>query len=212
MNKKKIIKEILAKFGKGQINLESESARDMVADKIIFALTKNVKIIIGNIEDQDTQVIVNPTNAELAWEDLTVNGAIHREAGVYFTKACEDYMSWCGPLQTNESVFLNGYNANAEQILNIYPPFWQTADTDEENIEKLYDCYVECFNECIENKLTKSISFPLIGAGTFMYPIQASYQILANVIDDMDVSMFGEIRIVFWKEEQYNKCKKLFKI
>jgi len=27
---------------------------------------KNVKIIIGNIEEQNTQAIVNPTNAELA--------------------------------------------------------------------------------------------------------------------------------------------------
>jgi len=27
---------------------------------------KNLNIIIGNIEEQDTQVIVNPTNAEMA--------------------------------------------------------------------------------------------------------------------------------------------------
>jgi len=42
----------------------------------------------------------------------------------------------------------------------------------------------------------KSISFPLIGAGTFGYPIEASYKILETVLKDKDFPI-DEIRIVF---------------
>jgi len=47
-------------------------------------MAQNGKIIVGNIEDQNTQVIVNPTNAEMAWEDITCNGAIGNKAGSKF--------------------------------------------------------------------------------------------------------------------------------
>jgi len=88
-------------------------------------MKENVKIIVGNIEDQDTQVIVNPTNAELIWEDETCNGVIMNKVGIQYYHECEKFIDRNGPL-------------------------------------------------------------------------------------DIGVSMFGEIRIVFWKKEQYNLCRHLF--
>ena len=41
----------------------------------------NVKIIIGNIEEQTTQTIVNPTNENMLWEDKTCNGHIMNKYG-----------------------------------------------------------------------------------------------------------------------------------
>ena len=173
-------------------------------------MKENVKIIVGNIEDQDTQVIVNPTNAELIWEDETCNGVIMNKVGIQYYHECEKFIDRNGPLDMNEIFWWRGGDSDAEFILNIYPPFWQPANSVEVNVENLYDCYYKCFEVCKETGRTKSISFPLIGSGTFMYPIRTSYKLLENVINDIDVSMFGEIRIVFWEKEQYNLCRHLF--
>jgi len=106
----------------------------------------------------------------------------------------------------NELVWIDGYDSNANQILNIYPPFWQVAYTNEINEKNLYECYVKCLLTCKKMGMTHSISFPLIGSGAFAFPIRMSYRLLMTAIDDIDVSMFEEIRIVFHTQEQYDDC------
>ena len=177
-------------------------------------MSKNVKIIIGNIEEQTTQTIVNPTNESMLWEDKTCNGLIMKKYGNNLVTKCQDFVTKNGSLKMNDIFVyeINDSKIETKFVLNIYPPFWQPAVSSYENIENLYDCYYNCFKSCIENNRIDSISFPLIGSGTFGFPIQASYKLLENVIRDNNYSMFKEIRIVFWTREQFELCNKIIEI
>lgn len=175
---------------------------------------KNIKMVIGSIEKQNTQVIVNPTNKYMLWEDKTCNGCIMGEFGDDMVKKCELFISKNGPLKMNGIFWyeVNNKNLHTDFVLNIYPPFWQPAISDHNNIENLYDCYNSCFKSCVKNNRVESISLPLIGSGTFGYPIRASYKLLENVIRDNDYSVFKEIRVIFWTVKQFNECRDVMEI
>ena len=95
-----------------------------------------VKLILGRIEDQDTDVIVNPTNEEMAWEETTVNGDIHNKAGMGYTDNCKILIDKFGKLKQNDVVFVPGYELKANFVLNVFPPFYEIRKTPVQNYDE----------------------------------------------------------------------------
>jgi O-acetyl-ADP-ribose deacetylase (regulator of RNase III) len=168
-----------------------------------------IHLVLGRIENQDTDIIVNSTNAEMVWEETTVNGDIHNAAGKGFTNACEHHVKVFGKLKMNDVFIITGYKLKASFVLNVYPPFYEISKTPRQNYDKIFECYKKCFKRA---QITEkpSITFPLIGAGTFMYPHKLLFgAFLSNAMEWEDG--FEEIRMSFIDENVLNDCKELLK-
>jgi O-acetyl-ADP-ribose deacetylase (regulator of RNase III) len=169
-----------------------------------------IHLVLGRIENQDTDIIVNSTNAEMAWEETTVNGDIHNAASLGFTVDCKAYIKQYGKLKTNDVVMMHGYRLKAKHILNVFPPFYEVSKTSDQNYDKIYECYKVCFDRLMMFDWKLSVTFPLLGAGTFMYPYRLSFgAFLTNAVEYID--RLGEIRMTFIDENVLKECTKLLK-
>lgn len=168
-----------------------------------------IHLVLGRIENQDTDIIVNSTNAEMVWEETTVNGDIHNAAGKDFTYVCKEYIKKFGELKTNDVVMMNGYGLKAKHILNVFSPYYEVRKTPKQNYNELLECYKACFDRLLmfDNKL--SVTFPLLGAGTFMYPYRVSFG--AFIENAVIYENQREIRMTFLNENVLNDCKELLK-
>lgn len=168
-----------------------------------------IRFILGGIEHQDTDVIVNPTNSEMVWEETTANGDIHNEAGRAFTIDCKLYIKEHGELKQNDIVMMGGYGLRAKNVLNVYPPFYELAKTQEQNYNELLECYKLCFEELKKLKIS-SVSFPLISSGAFMYPYRFSFgAFMENVL--VYEKDFDEIQMVFVDKYKLSDCERIWK-
>lgn len=168
-----------------------------------------INLIIGRIEQQNTDIIVNSTNTFMSWEETTVNGDIHNAAGFEFTKECEEYVKKHGELKTNDIVIMKGYNLLARYVLNVFPPFYEMNKTPQQNYDKLIKCYRKCFEKIIMFNKQMSVTFPLLGAGTFMYPYRVSFASFIIAAQECEKEL-KEIRMTFLDREKLLDCRELW--
>lgn len=163
-----------------------------------------ITLVTGRIEEQNTQVIVNPTNAEMVWEETTTNGDIHNAGGHELDLECIEYVKKYGKLKRNDTIITSGYRIPAD-ILHVYPPFYELNKSLDHNIKEMLDCYQKCL-DVAKHKRYKSISFPLLGAGAFMYPQRVSFFCFYETASKQ-LRFFNEIRLVLLKDETRQECE-----
>jgi O-acetyl-ADP-ribose deacetylase (regulator of RNase III) len=147
---------------------------------------------IGKIEEQEIECIVNSTNAELAWEETTVNGDILRKAGPELLHEFENRYKISGKLNPGDLFITDGYNCPARFICHVYSP-WYGLKNYIEILEKLYD---DIFITLAEKGI-KKVALPLLGTGAFMIPKKESFDCLLTA-SIKNVQM-EEIILVFKK-------------
>jgi len=164
-----------------------------------------IKVEIGRIEEQNADVIVNSTNSEMLWEDTTVNGWIHKKAGKEYTIHCLNYIKEKGLLKTNDIVITPSFNMNCKYIFNVYTPYWQSKLTKYELYQNLFFTYNKIFDEFRKTKL-KTIVFPLLSSGTFLYPIDLA---LACALDSFELNKDILSKLILYDKHTYNMYENL---
>ena len=144
-----------------------------------------------SIVDADTDAVVNAANEGL-WAGGGVCGAIFRAAGYdELEKAC----GRIGHCDTGSAVITPGFRLKARYIIHAVGPVWIDGLHGESG--RLYDAYFNSLGLVAENDCT-SVTFPLISAGIYGYPIvQAWQRALAACGDYLDKNPGRSIRIVF---------------
>ena len=128
-----------------------------------------IYIIKKGITNFDTDAIVNAANSHLA-EGGGVCGAIFFAAGsAELTKACKAI----GHCDTGNAVITPGFNLDAKYIIHAVGPKWVDGKHGEPS--KLYDAYKNSLELAMNNNL-HSITFPLISAGIYGYPMEGSWR------------------------------------
>lgn len=122
-------------------------------------------IVEGRIEDQDIECIVNSTNAELTWEETTVNGDILRKAGQGLIREFERRHREYGDLNVGDLFITPGYCAPASLICHVYSP-WFGYD---QYLNRLTRLYLDIFYK-LSSIGIKHVALPLLGTGAFMIP------------------------------------------
>jgi len=135
--------------------------------------------ILGNIEKRETDAIVNASNKYLLWEDVTVNGVIHVGAGMEFTNYCTEWIKENVALETSEVMITPGFNLKSKYIINTVGPVYPCHE--EEAPEQLWNTIYNCL-KLADSHDCKSISFPLISTGVFMFPKEPAIKIILNSI------------------------------
>ncbi|MGQ9781079.1 MAG: O-acetyl-ADP-ribose deacetylase [Nitrososphaeria archaeon] len=134
-----------------------------------------VRILQGDITDQDTDCIVNAANSSLMGGG-GVDGAIHRRGGPRILEECKQIRAreWPEGLPTGKAVITSGGNLKAKYVIHTVGPIWRGGGEGEP--ELLAEAYRSSLRLAMSKGL-KTISFPSISTGAYGYPIEKASKI-----------------------------------
>ena len=146
-----------------------------------FAVDRaKVKILQGDITDQDTDGIVNAANPSLMGGG-GVDGAIHRRGGLRILEECKKIRATQYPegLPTGKAVITSGGNLQARYVIHTVGPIWKGGREGEPTL--LREAYYNSLKLAVDKGL-RSISFPSISTGAYGYPIQEASRIALQTV------------------------------
>ncbi len=129
---------------------------------------KVLKVIQGDITDEDTQAIVNAANSHLK-HGGGVAGAIVRKGGQIIQKESDEI----GYVPTGSAAVTSAGSLKAEYVIHTVGPVWGEGDED----NKLKSA-VSSALKLAEEKGIKSVALPAISSGIFGFPKDRAVQII----------------------------------
>jgi len=156
-----------------------------------------VKIVRGDITEQDTDAVVNAANKKLS-PGGGVAGAIHSAAGSRLWEECKKI----GRCETGEAVITKGYKLPAKWIVHTVGPVWASRHEDP---EMLSACYNNSLTIADKHNI-RSISFPAISTGAFGYPLEEGAEIAVKAVSEVieNLSSVKLIQFVLFDDKAYN--------
>ncbi len=158
----------------------------------------NLTLINGDITKQTVDAIVNAANSSLMG-GFGVDGAIHQAAGPQLKEECEKL----GGCNLSEAKITKGYNLPVKFVIHTVGPYYDERVSGLD--KKLAECYTNCLALAHENGV-KTIAFPSISTGVFLYPKGEAAQIATKTVKEyvaLHPDHFEEIRFVAFDEEVY---------
>lgn len=139
-----------------------------------------IKIIQGDITEQETEAVVNPANPTLMGGG-GVDGAIHRKGGPSILEECKVIRATKYPngLPTGKAVVTSGGRLKAKYVIHTVGPIWRGGEKGE--AELLAEAYRSCL-ELAVSKGIKSIAFPSISTGAYGYPVDEASRVALKTV------------------------------
>ncbi len=137
-----------------------------------------LRIIQGDITEQDTDAIVNAANSSLMGGG-GVDGAIHRAGGPAILEECRQVIARQGRLPTGKAVMTGGGNLKARHVIHTVGPVWHGGAQGEPDL--LASAYRQSLRLAVENRLS-STSFPSISTGVYGYPVDKASAVAIGVV------------------------------
>jgi O-acetyl-ADP-ribose deacetylase (regulator of RNase III) len=163
-----------------------------------------LRLLQGDITEQDVDVIVNAANSSLMG-GRGVDGAIHRKGGQKILEECKQKRSseWPEGLSTGKVVITSGGNLKARYVIHTVGPIWHGGKSGEK--ELLKDAYLNSLKLAVQKRL-KSISFPSISTGAYRYPIDDAARTALSTVKEYLGQENGleEVNFVLFTEEDLN--------
>lgn len=141
-----------------------------------------LRLIRGDITDQETDAIVNAANPSLMGGG-GVDGAIHRKGGPKILEECKKIRAteWPDGLPTGRAVITSGGNLKARYVIHTVGPIWRGGRNREP--ELLANAYRNSLRSAVSKRL-KTISFPSISTGAYGYPIEKASRIALSTVKE----------------------------
>jgi len=156
---------------------------------------------VGDITQQDVDVIVNAANSSLMGGG-GVDGAIHRAGGPRIVEECREIRRTRYPdgLPTGQAVITTGGNLRARFVIHTVGPIFGRESGRE--AELLASCYEGSLNLAATHSLN-SLAFPAISTGIYGYPRAEAAAVASAAINRFVTHNFQvqEIRMLFLKDD-----------
>ena len=163
-------------------------------------LDGKVIVKVGDITEEDVDVIVNAANSTLLGGG-GVDGAIHRKGGTRILEECREIRRTVYPkgLPTGKVVITSGGNLSARFVIHTVGPIY--GMNEHKDAELLTNCYQNSLLTAVENNL-ETIAFPSISTGAFGYPKHEAAKVSSSAIREFlsKSDAVEEIRLVFFSE------------
>lgn len=172
-----------------------------------------IKVLKGDITEQNTEAIVNAANSGLLGGG-GVDGAIHRAGGPQILEECKQIRAKQGTCPTGEAVITSGGNLTAKYVIHTVGPVWRGGNHDEAKL--LGNAYWNSLKLAREKGI-RSIAFPSISTGAYSYPTAKAAEVAVKTVFEFASknTMPEEIRFVLFSDrdmkiyqetwEEYNK-------
>ena len=157
-----------------------------------------VRLIRGDITQQDTTAIVNAANSSLMGGG-GVDGAIHRAGGPQILEECKKIRQERGPCPPGEAVITTGGRLKARYVIHTVGPIWQGGDRGEDKI--LASAYRNSLRLAKEHGI-RTIAFPSISTGAYRFPIERAARIALTIVKEFLAAEdgFDEVRFVLFSD------------
>ena len=163
-----------------------------------------VTILVGDISQQQADVIVNAANSTLMGGG-GVDGAIHHAGGAQILEECRELRRTRYPkgLPTGEAVITSGGKLAARHVIHTVGPIKGRAG--DRDAQLLASCYRNCLTLAVEHDL-RTIAFPSISTGAFGYPREEAALVSSEAIASFLSTdrLLKEVRLVFYKPGDAN--------
>ena len=137
-------------------------------------------LVQGDITSEETDVIVNAANTELAG-GAGVDGAIHAAGGPEIMEECRKI----GSCPTGQAVITTAGELKAWYVIHTVGPIYKDGTQSEP--ELLASAYRNSLRLAASKEELRSVSFPSISTGAYGYPIEEADRIaLSTVIDFLE--------------------------
>jgi len=162
-----------------------------------------IRIIRGDITEQETDAIVNAANSSLMGGG-GVDGAIHRKGGPKILEECKRIRrtQWPDGLPTGKAVITTGGNLKAKYVIHTVGPVWRGGKHGE--AELLADAYRNSLKLAVSKDI-RTISFPAISTGAYGYPMEEAAEVALKTVRDFleAEDKLDEVVFVLFTESAY---------
>jgi O-acetyl-ADP-ribose deacetylase (regulator of RNase III) len=134
-----------------------------------------IDVVQADITTLDVDAIVNAANASLAGGG-GVDGAIHRAAGPELAKAAIRF----APCAPGHAVLTPGFRLRARYVIHTVGPIWHGGERGEPDV--LRAAYESSFQVARGEPAIRSIAFPAISTGAYMFPKELAAEIAVDVM------------------------------
>lgn len=161
--------------------------------------TTRLRILAGDIVEQDTQAVVNAANSGLLGGG-GVDGAIHRAGGPVILEECKKIRAAQGGCPAGQAVITSGGNLKARYVIHTVGPIWHGGRDNED--ELLRSAYWQSLSLAAAHGI-RSVSFPSISTGAYRFPVQRAARIALRAVRDFVQAnnCFEEIRFILFSRQ-----------
>jgi len=170
-----------------------------------------IKLVQGDITDQETEAIVNAANPS-PMGGGGVDGAIHRKGGPNILEECKKIRNteWPEGLPTGKAVITSSGKLKAQYVIHSVGPIWRGRKRDEPRL--LSDAYWNSLELAVSKEL-KTIAFPSISTGAYAYPVENASRIALKTVKSFLEEKDGleEVRFVLFNKSDLETHKDAIK-
>ena len=155
-----------------------------------------LRLVTGDIADQDTDAVVTAAHWRLN-KGTGTDGTIHTKGGPRIYEECRRI----GGCPIGDAVITTGGDLRARHVIHAVGPVWRGGD--EHEPELLASAYRRSLEVAVQQGL-RSISFPSISTGAFVYPLRLAAPIaLMTIIEflEREQHSLDEVRMVLYSRE-----------
>jgi O-acetyl-ADP-ribose deacetylase (regulator of RNase III) len=140
----------------------------------MMMLPSRIQLVQGDITTLDVDAIVTAANESLLGGG-GVDGAIHRAAGPGLLEECRTI----GICPEGEARITRGYLLPARHVIHTVGPVWDGGGYNE--AQSLKSCYESTLQLALKHNI-KSIAFPCIATGVYMFPKDQACEIAVTTV------------------------------
>ena len=155
-----------------------------------------LRLVTGDIADPETEAVVTAAHWRLN-KGTGTDGTIHTKGGPRIYEECRRI----GGCPIGDAVLTTGGDLRARHVIHAVGPVWRGGGEHEPAL--LASAYRRSLEVAVRHGL-RSISFPSISTGAFVYPIRRAAPVaLRTIIDflEREPHDLDEVRVVLYTRE-----------